>query len=182
MGSLLARHRPLAIEDVVWGPATSPLPLRLSWYCTDEPPPLALVTSVRAIVLRDDAVLVLRDPDGSPHLVPGGRREVGETPEETLRREVLEETGWHLGAIHPLGFIHLHNRGPKPPGYPFPYPDGAQIVCQAGATVYDPDARIFDEYVASSAVVPIAAARELALRPGQRALLEVALSRRGYRI
>src|SRR4051812_6500225 len=115
--AFLARHTPLAEGIETWGSPDAPLPLRLTWYCTDEEPPLALVTSVRAIVVRGDAVLALHEPGGKPYIVPGGRCEPGESPEETLRREVLEETGWSLGAIQPLGFVHLRSLGPQPPGH-----------------------------------------------------------------
>ncbi len=37
--------------------------------------------------------------------VPGGHREPGETPEETARREIEEETGLRLRSLRPLGII-----------------------------------------------------------------------------
>lgn len=37
--------------------------------------------------------------------------------EDTVRREVLEETGWTMQALHPLGFLHFHHRAPRPEGY-----------------------------------------------------------------
>jgi 8-oxo-dGTP pyrophosphatase MutT (NUDIX family) len=81
---------------VVWGKGSgTPLPLRISGYVSAEAPPLAYVTSVRALVFRGDALLAL------PQM------------EATLRREVLEESGWTLGARSPLGFMHYHNRGPR---------------------------------------------------------------------
>ncbi|HEX5365662.1 MAG TPA: NUDIX hydrolase [Acidimicrobiales bacterium] len=60
---------------------------------------------------------VVRDPDAGVLLlwrhrfttdtwgweVPAGRVEEGETPEETARRETLEETGWRPGPLHRLG-------------------------------------------------------------------------------
>ena len=105
-------------------------PLRITAYLGHEQSPLAYVTSVRSLVFRDDALLVLRNRDGA-HIVPGGRREAGETLEETVRREVLEETGWVLRAPIMLGFMHFHNLSPKPPGHPYPYPDFIQMVYMA---------------------------------------------------
>ncbi len=155
----------------MWGVS----PLRLSWYLTTAAPPPALVTSVRALVLRDDAVLVLREPDGR---IPGGRCKVGESLAETVRREVLEETGWVLGPLAPLGCLHLHNLGPEPPGAPYPYPDVFQPVWCAAPVAYRPEAMVFDEWVISSAFVPLSEALLLPLRPGDRALLIAALALR----
>jgi ADP-ribose pyrophosphatase len=40
--------------------------------------------------------------------LPGGVLEPGEDPLDAARREVLEETGYSLGAIRHLGSYHLH--------------------------------------------------------------------------
>ncbi len=176
--AFLAGRTPVAVEDEIWGAPGAPIPLRLSWYLPPDQLPAALVTSVRAIVLRDDAVLVLREPDGRPYIVPGGHCEAGESHEETVRREVLEETGWTLGTLAPLGCIHLHNLGPEPPGNPYPYPDAFQLVWHAAPLASHPDAIVFDQWVASSAFVPLSEALHLPLRPGERALLVAALALR----
>jgi 8-oxo-dGTP pyrophosphatase MutT (NUDIX family) len=167
--TFLARHELLATGEEMWS-----VPLRLDWYRGDELPPVALITSVRALVFRDDTVLVVREPSGQPRIIPGGRCEAGETIEETVRREVLEEVGWALGPLLPLGFLHLFNLGPKPPGSPYPYPDAFQVIYQAEALTYCPEAMVFDEWVASSSFVPIAEARRLPIRAGELALLDVA--------
>lgn len=173
--SFLARHTPLATGDEDWGSPDAPTPLCLTWYRTADEPPPALVTSVRAIVLRGDAILVVREPNGTPYIVPGGRCGPGETSEATLRREILEEVGWTLDAIRPLGVIHLRNLGPSPPGNSYLYPDAFQLVRLARAIAHHPEALIYDEYVASSAFLPLAEARLLPLRAGERALLDAAL-------
>ncbi len=175
----LLPHTPVASGDEVWGSPEFPQPLRLTWYRTDDAPPLALVTSVRAIVFRGDEVLVVREPSGQPYIIPGGRCERGESLEGTVRREVLEEVGWALDPLTPLGFVHLRNLGPRPPDHPYPYPDAFQLVYAAEAATYHPEALIFDEWVASSAFMPVAAARQLPLRAGEIALLGAAVSRRG---
>lgn len=174
----LSRHTPLASGDEVWGSPEFPQPLRLTWYRTAEAPPPAYVTSVRAIVFQGDAVLVVREPSGQPYIIPGGRCEAGESPEATVRREVLEEVGWALGPLTPCGFVHLRNLGPCPPEHPYPYPDVFQTIYIAEAATYRPESLIFDEWVASSAFVPIAEARLLPLRAGELALLDAAVSLR----
>jgi 8-oxo-dGTP pyrophosphatase MutT (NUDIX family) len=165
---------PVAVADELWGIS----PLRFSWYLTPDQPPAALVTSVRAIVLRDDMVLVLREPDGRPYIVPGGHCEAGESHEETVRREVLEEAGWALGPLAPLGCYNLHNLGPEPPRNRYPYPDSFHTIYAAEATDYCPQAKVFDQWVASSEFVPLTEALLLPLRPGERAFLVAALDGR----
>lgn len=52
-------------------------------------PPLV---GIGAVVLRDDQVLALRRYDGR-YALPGGSMRYGETCDQTLRRELREETG-----------------------------------------------------------------------------------------
>lgn len=126
----LARHASLSEEPAVWGSVTHPLPLRIRAYLTVEAPPLTYIISVRSLVFHDadGALLVLRNRD-STHIMPSGHREPNETLEQTLRREVLEETGWTLRAPTVLGFMHFHHLGPKPPGHPYPLLyEGAPVI------------------------------------------------------
>ena len=58
--------------------------LRVRYFLSDEQPPEQLVTSVRCLVFQNDSVLALRNRKGN-HILPGGRREEGETFEQTLR-------------------------------------------------------------------------------------------------
>ena len=54
------------------------------------------VLSVLVYVRRDDEVLVMRrnkEPNLGLWIAPGGKVELGESPHETARREMLEETG-----------------------------------------------------------------------------------------
>jgi ADP-ribose pyrophosphatase YjhB (NUDIX family) len=59
-----------------------------------------------AICVRDDHVLLARSPahDGTLEWVlPGGGMEHGEDPYDTVRRELLEETGYHVEVAGLLG-------------------------------------------------------------------------------
>ena len=56
-----------------------------------------------AVIVRDDEkIVVMRTGQG--FFLPGGGAELGETPEDTLRREVLEECGRDVEIVRPLGF------------------------------------------------------------------------------
>ena len=125
LAGFLASRTPLTQETVTWGGGL--LPLRVTSYVGDQRPPLEHVTSVRAVIFRNDTVLVVRNPNGA-HIVPGGRRERNETLEETLRREVLEETGWTIGEASMLGFTHFHHLSPELSDYQFIYPDILQLI------------------------------------------------------
>lgn len=54
--------------------------------------------SSKAIILQEDRILltVNCDVQGDFYLLPGGGQKHGETLHKTLKREVLEETGWEV--------------------------------------------------------------------------------------
>ena len=62
--------------------------------------------SVKAIIIREGRLLVLkcRDREGVWYLLPGGGQEAGETLEQALHRECLEELGCKV-RMGPLRFI-----------------------------------------------------------------------------
>src|SRR5688500_13642714 len=160
LAGFLAQYRPQAEEIVHW----DDLRLRVSSYLCSEIPPLGLVTSVRAIILNDTSVIVVRAPEGM-HLLPGGRREPGEALVDTLTREVLEETGWTLSQIHLIGLKHYHHLTPEPTGYRYPYPDFLQLIYRARAGQYLPDAREINGYEIETKLMPIAEALRLPIVP-----------------
>ncbi len=162
---------PHARHEARWGE----LRLRVTTYLCERLPPLELITSARAVVLRQDHVLVVRDPSGL-HILPGGRREPGEALEQVVHREVLEETGWAVNALRLLGLLHFRHRSPKPVGYAYPYPEFFQAVYRANATGFHPHACQRDGYELGAEFQPTAAMQHVALTPGERVLLSAALA------
>jgi ADP-ribose pyrophosphatase YjhB (NUDIX family) len=166
----LSAHVAQAEEDYRWGE----LRLHVTSYLGRDLPPLELITSARAVVLAADGVLVVRDPTGI-HILPGGRRQAGETLEQTARREVLEETGWVIDPPKLLGVKHFRHLSPKPAGYHYLYPDFFQVVYGARAQRFDPGRRETDGYELGAEFQPTAEVQRLPLYPSERVFLTAAL-------
>lgn len=64
--------------------------------------------SVKGVVARDGRILLLQNERGEWEL-PGGRLEMGETPEQCVVREIAEETGWAVtsGPILDAWLYHI---------------------------------------------------------------------------
>jgi 8-oxo-dGTP pyrophosphatase MutT (NUDIX family) len=120
----------LLIErDIVWLPKPNESLLVLS----PTLPAKELITTAFALAFSGDQLLltnlVKRGWD-----IPGGHVEAGEMPEETVRREVAEETGAKLGQLHILGYQRLRLLTLKPIEYKYPFPDCYQVFYWASVT------------------------------------------------
>jgi ADP-ribose pyrophosphatase YjhB (NUDIX family) len=167
----LSAHVAQAAEAYRWGE----LRLHVRSYLCPDLPPSELVTSARAVVLAADGVLVVRDPTGV-HILPGGRRQAGETLEQTARREVLEETGWVIDPPRLLGVKHFRHLRPKPAGYRYLYPEFFQVVYGAQAHRFDPGGRETDGYELGAGFQPSAEVQRLPLYPSERLFLAAAVA------
>jgi ADP-ribose pyrophosphatase YjhB (NUDIX family) len=170
VSGLEARH----VDQVAWGE----IRLALRFYLSRQPPPLSLITSVRAVVFRRGAVVVVNDRAGGAHIMPGGRIEPGETVAKTLEREVLEECGWTLASAILLGFIHFRHLAPRPVGYAYPYPDFLHLLFVGEADHYRRNAlKRAGEIETGSRLTTIRRAMAQ-VRPDQKIVLQAALAAR----
>ncbi len=162
-------------SEISWGNGT--ILLRIRAYLTQELPPLPSITSVRGLVVLGDSVLVMRNRDDA-HILPGGRRQAGESLEETLRREIREEAGIEVRDPKPLGFLHYHHLGPEPQGYDNPYPDFLQAVYLVDACGEIPQVRLSDPdgYETEARFCPIPEARAASAAATQHVFLDAAVN------
>ena len=84
--------------------------------------PVIMVTAVVVVLNAVDELLMMRRADGSGWGLIGGFMELGETVEETARREVYEETGLTVGRLEFFGVFS------SPELLTFPNGDQVQVV------------------------------------------------------
>jgi ADP-ribose pyrophosphatase YjhB (NUDIX family) len=166
-------HEPLESGETVWDQGG--LPLRYSFYISQRLPSLRYVSSVRAILFKDDSIMVIRGLDKRNHILPGGRCEAGESLEITLQRELPEESGWSVRPVSILGFIHFHHLAPRRVDYPFPFPDFVQLAYFARAIARVPRAQIAKEYEPETGFHHLDEIKTLGIELGQWKLLQAAL-------
>ena len=176
--SFLERHTPIHTADTRWPTGV----IRVAAYLSDSPLPPEIVqrvTSVRCVVVRrgpagTEEMLVLRNRH-SRHVLPGGRREPGEAPRETIRRELMEEAGCTIGTPRRIGFMHLRHVGAVPAGHPYTAPDFFWPIYAAEAVAYEPASRPADAYEEDSEFVPISELGTLGLEPHTERFVQAAL-------
>ena len=159
-----------------WQWQNNPLPLQQQTYLCPTLPPDELISSARTVLLRGDEVMLIRDHKDQPYIIPGGRRESGETVLETLQREIREETGWSVRDTAVIGCIHFQHLNPKPTGYPYPHPHFFWAIFAAQADGFDAAAIEEDFYVTSASFKPIHEVIGWNLSDGQHVLLQSAMA------
>ena len=174
----LRHYSPVDVKtDVSWGKGE--ISLTISSYLTCDEPPPHLVSSVRALVFRDESILLMHNVDGS-HIHPGGRVEAGETHMDALRREIIEEAGVKITGVRRLGFIHLRHERPKPPNYPYLYPHFFWPIFVAEYDGDSKETQVEDDYELSSEFVPLDELDRSALTAAELAYLDHAIEARRW--
>ena len=74
-------------------------------------------TDLRAVVLREDKVLLVRERSDGLWSLPGGWADVGETAAACIEKEVWEEAGFRARAVKLLALYDQRRHGARP--HPF---------------------------------------------------------------
>lgn len=72
--------------------------------------------TVRAIIVKNDHILLNEFNHGEYYNLPGGGLEIGESLRECVAREVLEESGYYV-TTHEMLYVYEYN--PKRDGYSY---------------------------------------------------------------
>lgn len=63
-----------------------------------------VISAMKALIFHDNKFLMLQDAHDLKWEFPGGKVDYGETPSETLNREIKEELGIDIEILEPVGF------------------------------------------------------------------------------
>ncbi len=103
-----------------------PQPNEISLILDDTLPPRELITSALALAFHECNFLMTKLIERGWD-IPGGHIEPGETPEQTMRREVMEEAAVELGSVRLLGYQQIRLLGDIPADYRYPHPESYQV-------------------------------------------------------
>lgn len=103
-----------------------PQPNEISLILDESLPPSELITSALALAFHEGNFLMTKLHQRGWD-IPGGHIDPDETPEQTMRREVMEEAAVKLGPVRLLGHQRIRLLGDMPERYRYPYPDSYQV-------------------------------------------------------
>lgn len=88
-------------------------------------PPIDLITTAFCFVFHEEKLLLANLYRGWD--TPGGHVESGESPIETVHREVYEETCITIEYPQVIGYQRLYIQAEKPKNYRYPFPTSYQV-------------------------------------------------------
>jgi 8-oxo-dGTP diphosphatase len=157
---------------VEWDIDWLPKPNEARYILDGVLPPRDLITSAYGFLFDGDRFLMPRLVERGWD-VPGGHAEPGETPLETMQREVYEETRVQLGTVGLLGYQKIIVHRAKPSGYRYPYPVSYQVFYWGHVAAKEPF--VPTEEVAERGLFPPGKARRIAWVQRYLPLYEAAL-------
>lgn len=86
------------LRDIEWEVGPAPTRLHLVLRLTDELPPVGQVATAHCLAFEGDRIVLARHVTRQ-WTIPGGHVDPGETVEQALRREAMEEAGIEVGAL-----------------------------------------------------------------------------------
>jgi 8-oxo-dGTP diphosphatase len=116
-----------------------------------EYPQLPMSAAI-AVIIVDGKILLTKNTRGWDF--PGGHIEAGETPEQTIRREILEETGAIAGALAYIGYLRVTKTAENEHNAQYPS-EGALPFFAAREATIDEHYR-FEHEATEAALVPLA--------------------------
>jgi hypothetical protein len=170
----LEARTPIFDGEAIWPSAR----LRARTFIDDFDYPTELLSSARAVVFKGSRVVVVSEIHGERHIEPGGGIEPGESVDQAVRREVVEECGWSVGELKPLGYHYLEPLTPEPPLADRRWGPMVHAIFVTEGVSFSRAARDMTQIETGSRLTPIG--RALAeLRRDQASLLRAAIERRG---
>ena len=98
----------------------------ISFEATEQLTAPDLTSISGGFVFHGDNIVLANIPGRGWDII-GGRIDLGESPEETFRREASSQIGVNLSHLRMLGAIRIEHLGEKPPNCPYPFPIGYGI-------------------------------------------------------
>jgi 8-oxo-dGTP pyrophosphatase MutT (NUDIX family) len=99
-----------------------PLPNRVEFIATHKIAPADLTKTAFVVPFIDENQIVIANNVRRGYEIPGGHIEPGEMAIDAARRECLEETGFELRHIIPIGYLKMTSEGEVPEGWKYPHP------------------------------------------------------------